>query len=109
MPWIPTISPTKLEPDGVAAAKAGDIWVALYKADDEFFATAVMCTHGQASLADGYLDGFQIECPLHQGMFDIRTGEPTAAPCIEPVRTFPVRLSADGVLEVEVTAEEIGQ
>lgn len=109
MPWISTICPEELEPDCVAAARAGDVWVALYKADDRFFATALMCTHGQASLADGYLDGFHIECPLHQGLFDIRTGEPVAAPCTEPVRTFPVRLTEHGVLEVEVSVEDAGQ
>jgi nitrite reductase/ring-hydroxylating ferredoxin subunit len=42
-----------------------------------------------------------IECPFHQGQFDIRTGEAVAAPCYEPIRTYPVRL-ADGILEVDV-------
>lgn len=106
MPWISTISPTALSADGVAAAKAGRVWVALYKVEDEFYATALMCTHGQASLADGYLDGYQIECPLHQGLFDIRTGAPTSAPCTEAVRCFPVRLNGAGLLEVQVTDEE---
>lgn len=107
MPWISTISPTELEPEGVAAAQAGNAWVALYKVEAEFFATAVMCTHGQASLADGYLDGYHIECPLHQGLFDIRTGAPASAPCTEAVRTFPVRLNVAGLLEVQVGDEEV--
>lgn len=102
MAWYPTITPADLEPDKVASAQAGDIWVALYEAEGDFYATSVICTHGQASLADGYLEGFEIECPLHQGMFDIRTGEPTAAPCTVPVKTYPVRLNDDGILEVEV-------
>lgn len=107
MPWIATV-PTDnsdLEDEGVTSAQAGKIWVVLYKVEDEFFASAVLCTHGQASLADGYLEDFLIECPLHQGTFDVRTGEPVDPPCTEAVRTFPTRV-VDGIIEVEVKDEE---
>lgn len=106
MPWVATISPDDLEPDGVASAQAGRIWVALYRAEGQFYATSVMCTHGQASLADGYLEGFQIECPLHQGLFDIRTGAATAAPCVDPIKTYPARLGDAGLVEVQISDEE---
>ena len=106
MTWIATIPPEQLEPEGLASAQAGTIWVALYRAEDSFYATSVMCSHGQASLADGYLEGFQIECPLHQGLFDIRTGEAVGPPCTEAIKTYPVRLN-NGVLEVMVSNEEI--
>jgi naphthalene 1,2-dioxygenase system ferredoxin subunit len=105
MTWIATIPPEQLEPEGMASAQAGTIWVVLYRAEDNVYATSVMCTHGQASLADGYLEGFVIECPLHQGLFDIRTGEAVGLPCTEAIKTFPVRLN-NGVLEVKVADEE---
>jgi naphthalene 1,2-dioxygenase system ferredoxin subunit len=101
MPWISTIAPDQIDPEAAASVKAGNIRVALYQAGGEYYATSLMCTHGQASLADGYLEGHIIECPLHQGQFDIRTGEAVASPCYEPLQTFPVRL-VDGILEVEV-------
>lgn len=106
MPWISTIPAAALEAEGIASAQAGKNWVALYQCGEEYYATAILCSHGQASLADGYLEDFTIECPLHQGTFDIRTGEPTAAPCTVPVRTYPVKVE-DGVLCIEVGDDEI--
>ena len=86
--------------------QAGKLAVALYRAEDEYYASELVCTHGQASLADGYLEDFLIECPLHQGTFDIRTGEPVGAPCTIPVRTFPVKIE-NGVIHVEVGEDEV--
>lgn len=106
MPWIPTVPPTALAGEGVASAKAGKVWVALYQVDDAFYATGLMCTHGQASLADGYLDGFLIECPLHQGTFDVRTGAPMSEPCTQAVRSFSTKLE-NGVIHVLVNDDEV--
>lgn len=109
MPWIPTIAPDRLEPDGVASAQAGKVWVALYRAEGEYYATSVVCSHGQASLADGYLEGYEIECPLHQGLFDIRTGAAVGAPCTEPVKSYPARLNENGLIEVQIDDAEAAQ
>jgi nitrite reductase/ring-hydroxylating ferredoxin subunit len=54
--------------------------------------TQDLCTHGPGSLAEGYVDGNDIECPFHQGKFDIRTGRPSAAPCSEPLRIWTVHI-----------------
>lgn len=74
--------------------------MALYNIDGEFFATSNICTHAVAMLTDGYLDGDQIECPMHGGMFDIRTGAPTHFPCVEPLVTYAVAVS-DGAVFIE--------
>ena len=101
MPWLPSIPTSEIDEDNIASAQVGDIWVALYRADNNYYATSVVCSHGQASLADGYLEDFQIECPLHQGTFDIRTGEAVELPCTVPVKTYPVRVE-NGIIMVEV-------
>ncbi len=105
MPWIKTIEAATVESEEIAAAQAGKDWVVLYAADGGFYASAVLCSHGQASLADGYLEDFLIECPLHQGTFDIRTGEPVDPPCTEPVRVYPTKVE-DGFIYVEVEENE---
>lgn len=97
--WVATVPPAALEEHGVTKAHVNGINVALYAVEGEYFATADLCTHGKASLADGYLDGDLIECPLHQGTFNVKTGEAVDAPCSVAVRTFPVKLQ-DGVLHV---------
>jgi len=101
--WIPALAPSELEQYGVALAVVNGTKIALYQVDGEYYATADLCTHGQASLAEGYLDGELIECPLHQGTFNVRTGAAVGAPCAVAVKTFPVKLQ-DGVLHVGLEA-----
>jgi naphthalene 1,2-dioxygenase system ferredoxin subunit len=71
--------------------------IALYNAGGEIFATDNICTHGHARLCEGFLEGHEIECPLHQGKFDVRTGQPTCAPVTEAVRWYPVRVDGGRV------------
>lgn len=73
--------------------------VALFHVDGCVYATQDECTHGRASLADGYLIGDEVECPLHQGMFNVRTGAVTAAPCTLALKTYAVEIR-DGVIHL---------
>lgn len=66
--------------------------LALFTVDGAVFATDDRCTHGDASLSEGLVEGYEIECPFHQGRFDIRTGAPTAAPCTIRLKTYPVEI-----------------
>ena len=62
-------------------------------------AAANRCTHGDALLCDGFLEGHEIECPHHQGRFDVRTGAATAAPAEVALATWPARV-VDGRIEL---------
>ncbi|MGZ8261192.1 MAG: non-heme iron oxygenase ferredoxin subunit [Caldimonas sp.] len=73
--------------------------IAVYLVDGAAYATAGRCTHGDASLVDGFLEGHEIECPFHQGRFDVRTGEVTAGPAEVPLATWPARV-VDGRVEL---------
>lgn len=66
--------------------------IALYEVGGEVFATDNICTHGHARMSDGFLDGSEIECPLHQGKFDVCTGKALCAPLTENIRTYAVRI-----------------
>jgi len=57
------------------------------------------CTHGAANLCDGYFNGTHIECPLHQGLFDARSGAAVAAPARVPLRMLQARV-VDGVVQI---------
>jgi 3-phenylpropionate/trans-cinnamate dioxygenase ferredoxin subunit len=81
--------------------------LAVFNADGELYAVDDTCTHQDASLADGWLEGCTIECPLHSSCFDLRTGEPTGPPAKEPLRTYPVSVQ-DGVIYVHAAAPEVG-
>ncbi|MBV9891126.1 MAG: non-heme iron oxygenase ferredoxin subunit [Rhizobacter sp.] len=73
--------------------------VALHLVGDAVYATANRCTHGDALLCDGFLEGHEIECPHHQGRFDVRTGAATAAPAEVALATWPARV-VDGRVEL---------
>lgn len=66
--------------------------IALFEVEGEVFATDNICTHGHARLSDGFLEGREIECPLHQGKFDICTGQAMCAPLTENIKTYAVRI-----------------
>ena len=87
-------------PDGeVVAASAGGTDIALARIGDAVFATALLCTHGNARLCDGFVeDDGSVECPLHQGRFDLRTGRALCAPLTRDLQTYPVRLQDGRVL-----------
>ena len=71
--------------------------VALYKIDGEIFATDNICSHGNARLCDGFLEGHEIECPLHQGKFDVRNGKAMCAPLTEDIKSYPVKIEGSRV------------
>jgi naphthalene 1,2-dioxygenase ferredoxin component len=66
--------------------------IALFEVEGEVFATDNTCTHGHARLSDGFLEGREIECPLHQGRFDVCTGKALCAPLTEGIKSYAVRI-----------------
>lgn len=72
--------------------------VAICRVGNEFFGVDDLCTHEKAWLTDGYLEDYVIECPLHGGSFDIRTGQAKSFPCTKAIRTHQVVVDRDQVL-----------
>jgi len=93
--------------DSVRCFEVGDRAVAVYNIAGEFYATDDECTHGAASLSQGILDGDVIECTLHFGAFNVKTGAVEAAPCSVPLRTYKV-VVRDGEVFVDIDKEAGG-
>jgi naphthalene 1,2-dioxygenase ferredoxin component len=100
--WVKAANRGDLAEGEVLGVLIGGREVAVYDLDGEIFATDDVCTHAYAKLSDGWLDKGEIECPLHAGRFDVRTGAATAPPCVDPVKTYPVRVVGD---EIQVKIE----
>lgn len=62
----------------------------VFNVHDDYYVTSNICTHNVAMLSDGYFEGETVECPLHGGCFNVKTGEATAFPCEKPLRTYRV-------------------
>lgn len=102
VPLVALCAAADVEPDAPVRVVRDNEAYAVFNLDGQFYATQDQCTHGPGSLAEGFVMGAEIECPFHQGRFDIRTGHATAAPCTQALRTWTV-YAIDGQLFINPT------
>jgi 3-phenylpropionate/trans-cinnamate dioxygenase ferredoxin component len=86
-------------PVGESVRVQGQVAIAVFNVDGELFAIDDTCTHQDASLSDGWLEGCAVECPLHAACFDLRTGRPSGPPAKKPVQTHGVVIE-DGLVYI---------
>jgi nitrite reductase/ring-hydroxylating ferredoxin subunit len=96
--WVRVGAAGDLSDGQMKAVRLGDRDIALYRVDGTYFATDNVCTHEYARLTDGWLEEGEIECPLHAGKFDVRTGKGLCAPIDKDLETFPVRVEGADLL-----------
>ncbi len=79
----------KIEKDGrsICVARVGD----------EVFAVDDTCSHSDASLSEGDITDFKIECWLHGAEFDLRTGQALTPPAVAPIKTYSESVEGDSV------------
>ncbi|MBF4462377.1 MULTISPECIES: non-heme iron oxygenase ferredoxin subunit [unclassified Rathayibacter] len=89
----------RVEVDGVAIAIVQD-------AAGDIHAIGDTCTHGEISLAEGFVEGDTLECWAHGSQFSLRTGQPLNLPAYEPVPVFAVEIiDGDVYIDPTVTKE----
>ncbi|MEQ9642114.1 MAG: non-heme iron oxygenase ferredoxin subunit [Alphaproteobacteria bacterium] len=102
--WIAACAAADVEDDfGTRVEVDGGQAIAVFRVDGAYHATDDRCTHGEASLCEGLVDGNVVECPFHAGTFDIVTGKALTFPCVVNLATYPVRVE-DGTIMVRVDA-----
>jgi nitrite reductase/ring-hydroxylating ferredoxin subunit len=99
---LPVCAAADLPPGTVKSFEIADQAVAVYNIDGTYYATEAHCTHGFAELADGVLEGDVIECGLHFGAFNVRSGKAVQAPCFTDLKTFRTDVR-DGQVFVDLT------
>lgn len=72
--------------------------IALCFVGGQYYAVGNICTHQHVLLSDGFIGEGYIECPLHQGRFDLKSGCPLGAPVTLPIPTYPVKVENGKVL-----------
>lgn len=99
MKSIKVCEAAEVKPGEMLAVESDELpHIALYNVDGEFYATSNICTHAIAILTEGYLEGDTVECALHGGCFNVKTGEATHFPCEEPLQTYEVEVLDGAVL-----------
>ena len=77
---------------------ANGLQIALFNIAGEFFAVNDRCSHGNASMSEGYLeDDATVECPLHAASFCLKTGKALCLPATEPLTTYTVHVEGGEV------------
>ena len=98
MAWQRVASLDALRDGGVVGVDVGGTPIALFRLGNEVHATHGICTHALARLAEGWVEDGKVECPLHQGLFDIRTGKALCTPVTKDLETYAVKLEGEDVL-----------
>ena len=102
LPLVALCAAADVEADTPRRVLHDGIAYAVFRCEDRIHVTQDHCTHGPGSLSEGFLIGCEVECPFHQGRFDIRTGRATGAPCTEGLRTWTVYIT-DGIVCIAPT------
>ncbi|EMQ98708.1 bifunctional 3-phenylpropionate/cinnamic acid dioxygenase ferredoxin subunit [Paeniglutamicibacter gangotriensis] len=72
--------------------------IAVFHAEDgNFYAINDECTHETASLADGWIEGVEVECPVHAAKFCLKSGTALCLPATVAARTHKIEVK-DGEL-----------
>ena len=88
-----------LAPSQMRTVRIDQEYVFIARIGDEYFALDGFCSHADGFLADGYLHESmcEIECPIHEGAFDLRTGEVTNPPAEVSVVAYAVRIEGNDI------------
>jgi len=109
MAWKKVASLDALRDREVIGIEVAGTPVALFRLGNEVRATGGVCTHAFALLADGFVEAGEgtIECPLHQALFDIRSGKALCAPATENLPVYPVKIDGGDILiDMDGVAEQ---
>ena len=99
---------SELEQDSAIRVEVEGVAICVVKdANDEIHAIGDVCTHGDISLAEGFVDGDTIECWAHGSAFSLLSGKPLNLPAYEPVPVFAVVIDGDDVLIDPAVKKEV--
>jgi nitrite reductase/ring-hydroxylating ferredoxin subunit len=87
------IQPSQMKEVEVAGEK-----VCVINVEGKFYAIDNVCTHEGGPLAEGTLEGYEVECPWHGSRFDVRTGEVINPPAETPQPLYEVKVEDNNIL-----------
>jgi naphthalene 1,2-dioxygenase system ferredoxin subunit len=103
--WVALLKLSTVEMDEVEAVEVNGLKLAVFHLEDgSVHVTRNVCTHEFALLSEGWFEGCEIECPLHAGRFDVRTGEALCSPLMENLKTYAAKVE-DGVVFAKLPIE----
>ena len=95
--FVTVAKASDIAPGTVQIVRVDGVPIGIANVDGEFLAFGDVCTHDGGPVAEGELDGYQIECPRHGARFDIRTGAVKMLPAPLPIPVYRLRLVGDDI------------
>jgi 3-phenylpropionate/trans-cinnamate dioxygenase ferredoxin subunit len=99
--WHKVGNAADITPDEPLGVEIADLQIGIFRVDDALYAIEDVCPHAYALLSQGFVDGDEVECPLHGAIFQISSGKCLLEPAERDLKTYKVKLEGDDVL-VEV-------
>jgi nitrite reductase/ring-hydroxylating ferredoxin subunit len=87
-----------IQPSTMKAVEVAGEMVCVANVEGKYYAIGNVCTHVGGPLAEGTLEGYEVECPWHGSKFDVRSGEPTRPPARRPEPTYEVKVEGNNLL-----------
>lgn len=98
--WTVVGERAQVDPDNPLDVTVGETKLGIYDVGGELHAVENVCPHAYALLTQGFADGCEIECPLHNAVFDVTTGRHLRGEPCRDIKTFPIRIT-EGRIEVQ--------
>ncbi|MFD1803752.1 Rieske (2Fe-2S) protein [Mixta tenebrionis] len=97
MSWIGVCNTEQVQEDfpwgGVVAGKE----IGIYLVDGEYYALEDICPHAYALLSQGFVEDGKVECPLHEAVFDLKTGQCLHGPGGRSLQRYPLRIDGEQI------------
>jgi nitrite reductase/ring-hydroxylating ferredoxin subunit len=87
-----------IQPSTMKAVEVAGEKICVANVEGKYYAIGNVCTHVGGPLAEGTLEGYEIECPWHGSKFDVKSGEPTRPPAKRPEPTYEIKVEGNNLL-----------
>lgn len=96
--WHPVASVSAVTEETPISVEINGNPVGIFRVDNQYYAIEDVCPHAFALLSEGFVEGCQVECPLHEAIFDLTTGKCLGGPSDRDVATYPVKVEGEQIL-----------
>jgi 3-phenylpropionate/trans-cinnamate dioxygenase ferredoxin component len=95
--FVKVTSKNEIQDNEVKAFLIGEHQICVARVGKKYFVFDEICSHQYASLEEGWLEDYTIECPMHGAQFDIRTGEALTLPAVEDMKIHKVEIRGEDI------------
>lgn len=87
-----------IQPSQMKEVEVNGEKICLANFEGKYYAIGNICTHLGGPLAQGKLEGYEVQCPWHGSRFDIRTGRVARPPAMRSEPTYEIKIEEDNIL-----------